>query len=351
MNKKHRQLIDDNLSKALEPPKKKTPPPALNEILSQYTPPSSTIENKAQPTPPTPLTADTPPTPSASIAPSRDFTKVANSIVRAVPSGLFAGKSKLIYDFLYSKTRGAIVPGRSVRITKENLMRGAGIGSERTLYKNLKRLMAVGLIQVRSFGGEQAGSEYTVFLPEEATHPPHPPHPPHPLHKVGSPPTAQSGVGRVGLNGDAQDTSVERKTLSFKTNTIDDDNAGALSDLNAIFCEATLKITGRGPQAADRERWTELARVLVSELEIAAARTTVSSVPSFLAEHLRRRLWKIDKQQAHAEGRELPDETMPAASSERAVDCPDCKGSGWWYPEGMDRGVAKCKHEKLRVEG
>jgi DNA-binding Lrp family transcriptional regulator len=28
-------------------------------------------------------------------------------------------------------------------------------------------------------------------------------------------------------------------------------------------------------------------------------------------------------------------------------NCPDCQGSGFWYPEGTERGVAKCKHERL----
>jgi hypothetical protein len=28
-------------------------------------------------------------------------------------------------------------------------------------------------------------------------------------------------------------------------------------------------------------------------------------------------------------------------------DCPDCQGVGMWYPEGFDKGVAKCLHLKL----
>ena len=28
-------------------------------------------------------------------------------------------------------------------------------------------------------------------------------------------------------------------------------------------------------------------------------------------------------------------------------NCPDCQGSGFWYPEGIEKGVAKCKHVKL----
>ncbi len=288
--KRHQQDIESALSKALEPPKKRTPPPALNEILSQYTPPQSFSEQ--QPTPPTPHTAATPPTPSTSIAPMRDFAKVANSIVRqAVPAGLFTGKGKQLYDYLYSRTRGAVVPVRAVRVTKESLMRGAGIGSERTLYKNMRRLVIVGLVQVRSLGGEHAGSEYTVLLPEEAQ--PTPPTAPtddtHASQKVETLPTAQSGVSGVGLNVEAKESLDEHKTLSFKTKT-NDDEAQALSDLNSILIEAVRKITGRVPKASERELWAELARTLVEELNGAAARAeSVSSVPAFLNAHLRRK--------------------------------------------------------------
>jgi hypothetical protein len=53
----------------------------------------------------------------------------------AVAGGHFTGKSKQLYDFLYHRTRGAVVPVRSVRITKPKLMAGSSIGSERTLLK------------------------------------------------------------------------------------------------------------------------------------------------------------------------------------------------------------------------
>jgi DNA-binding MarR family transcriptional regulator len=32
-------------------------------------------------------------------------------------------------------------------------------------------------------------------------------------------------------------------------------------------------------------------------------------------------------------------------------NCPDCQGSGFWYPEGIEKGVAKCKHVRLGREG
>ena len=41
---------------------------------------------------------------------------------------------------------------------------------------------------------------------------------------------------------------------------------------------------------------------------------------------------------------------LSPAESSTAVDaslCPDCRGSGFWYPDGVEKGVAKCKHERL----
>jgi hypothetical protein len=44
--------------------------------------------------------------------------------------------------------------------------------------------------------------------------------------------------------------------------------------------------------------------------------------------------------------------SAPAASAPfKADDCPDCGGSGYFYPEGVDKGVKICKHEKLKGIG
>lgn len=31
-------------------------------------------------------------------------------------------------------------------------------------------------------------------------------------------------------------------------------------------------------------------------------------------------------------------------------NCPDCHGTGFWYPEGVEKGVTKCQHEKLLAQ-
>lgn len=34
---------------------------------------------------------------------------------------------------------------------------------------------------------------------------------------------------------------------------------------------------------------------------------------------------------------------------EDAVACPDCYGTNWWYPEGTEKGVKRCTHERVKV--
>jgi hypothetical protein len=85
------------------------------------------------------------------------------------------------------------------------------------------------------------------------------------------------------------------------------------------------------------------------ELKIAAGRTTVSNVPAFLTEHLRRRLWKVDKQQAtEIATSEAAEGTQTTLSDEERRACPDCAGTNFWYPQGLERGVARCTHLKLQ---
>jgi hypothetical protein len=289
---------------------------------------------------------------AAPVSPERDFSKVANSIRReAVPAGLFKGKSKQLYDVLYGLTRGAVAPKRKVRVPRPRLMKLAHIGARNTFEANVEHLRAVGLVAVKVLAGEHEGNEYEVFIPEELSMPSQ---------------TSQSSLTRHAQKLDrlvSLETSLTRHTssvedtttygeskTSFKTNTENDDDE-AFAPLLARFRTAVKEVTGREPASADAERWDQLAELLITELKIAAGRTTVSNVPAFLTEHLRRRLWKKEKRQLEAEaasGRGL--ESAPAVIGD-VSKCPDCYGTGMWYPEGFDKGVARCGHEKLRPEG
>ena len=84
---------------------------------------------------------------------------------------------------------------------------------------------------------------------------------------------------------------------SFKTNNTNYDDNEAFARFIESWKKVAKEVTGKEPSRAEAARWQQLADVLITELKIAAARTTISSVPAFLSEHLRRRLWKKDKQQ------------------------------------------------------
>lgn len=337
--------------------KLQTREPAKPLVQPQTTPPHDhpifnlvgpAMAAQTEPTPPTPRTPPTPPTDATHpISPARDFTKVPNSVSRdVVPAGHFIGKSKQLYDCLYQRTRGAIVPTRGLAISKPELMEASGIGSERTLLKNLNHLKFIGLVRVTYTDGRHEGNTYEVFTPEEAglRTPPTPPTPP----TVGTPrharvelppvPPVESGVGGVGSEPLESTTSKSSKTFIKDYINIDDDER-----VPRLLAVAERELTGKNVPA---DKWGEIWEVLATELRIAAGRTTVSSVPAFLAEHLRRRLWKTDKKQLTA----APEEATEATSDTPKADpknCPDCFGTGMYYPEGFDKGVARCGHEKL----
>ena len=297
------------------------------------------------------------------MAPQRDFQKVANSITReAIPSGMFNGKAKQLYDCLYSLTRGAIVPTMAVRIARSELMKKSGIGAKVTLEQNLRRLIAAGLVAMKTIGGIQGGNEYTVYLPEEAipSTPPSTgasrPSTPSGGENLGVLATLESRSPSPGLSVDSKSRSVDSKT-SFKTKEEKtDDDAAARSLLRPI--QKVVKVmTGRELSATDNQNLTELGEIIAMEFQIAAARTTVNVPSAFLATHIRRRLFKKEKSQMLEEQmlEEQAASDMQAAGAgsftqDEVSKCPDCGGSSWWYPEGPEKGVAKCKHEKLGAE-
>lgn len=284
-------------------------------------------------------------------APDRDFNKRANSLEReALPAGVFPGSSKKIYDALYFRTRGAVKPVRSIQATRRDLMQWTGIRNVKTIHDHTRRLATAGLLIIAKLDGDHEGSVYEVILPEEnnqyhtGTAPV-----PDPYQKTVPLPYQKTVRVGMGYSIENKDTSAFPKT-SFKTNTERSDDDATLAGLIEELKTATKELTGKDSTASESERWRELAQVLMAELKIAAARTTISSVPAFLAEHLRRRLWKIDKKQARAQGKELPDQAINSLELKAASGCPNCSGSGWWYPDGETKGVAKCKHEKLNAE-
>jgi hypothetical protein len=138
---------------------------------------------------------------------------------------------------------------------------------------------------------------------------------------LGSGNTQFSGSGGEGQTIDSSTASGDDNTSFIKTNTERDDDE-AFADLLAVLKQTAKKVTGREPSPAERARWKEVAELLATELEIAAARTTVTSAPAFLAEHLRRRLRKADARQierevGEASSRQAASAAKPELSAEQ----------------------------------
>jgi DNA-binding Lrp family transcriptional regulator len=52
--------------------------------------------------------------------------------------------------------------------------------------------------------------------------------------------------------------------------------------------------------------------------------------------------------QDHINRKALKESIKREEASPDYKNCPDCQGSGFWYPEGVEKGVAKCRHERLK---
>ncbi len=285
---------------------------------------------------------------SPPVAPERDFQRIPNSVTRkAIPEGLFRGKSKQVWDYLWSVTRGAVVPVRSTRKSRREIKTGAGLGSMVTVDAALEHLEAVGLIAVNPAIGSLSGNEYEVFTPEEtSTSIPSISSTSRITQKVDVLDVPDSSISSTTYPVENTDTWRPPNTF-IKTKEINTDDE-AFADFVAAVRKTAKEITGREPSQAEAARWGEVAEVLMTELRIAAGRTTISSVPAFLAEHLRRRLWKKEKRQIDAETAEQK-RSAPASKID-ASNCPDCFGTGMYYPHGFDKGVARCPHAKLSAE-
>lgn len=252
----------------------------------------------------TPTTPATTPTISSNktthpVAPEKNYQKVTNSITRdAIPQRLFrTGKTKEIYDVLYGLTRGAINPRRSVLVSKPKLRLLTGVGSRVTIDTCLGYLEIVGLVKITTnHTGQHDGNEYEIFTPEEiGAIPEDSTGSSRGSSRGGSPAQTLGVVPRLVTRRGSQGSNliktgvIEQSKTSFKDIEKNDDEAFA--GMIEVFTQISEKITGKFPHKQQRENWKQLAQILAMEFEIAAARTSsISNVPSFLTEHLRRRL-------------------------------------------------------------
>ncbi len=70
--------------------------------------------------------------------------------------------------------------------------------------------------------------------------------------------------------------------------------------------------------------------------------------------------WQLQRSSQIQQSRQPQESWQPQDSSNKerdlkeidkrddAVACPDCYGTNWWYPQGTEKGVKRCLHERLK---
>lgn len=400
MKKSLQERLNASLDKALDPPRRR-PKQELDALLDEYDDgqalnvqrdsgseiakgipasiPSTSPESIPDGIPSTTLLEDTS---SLTTKKSRRPTAVKSQEEREESSSevfvsvdaTHTASEKIVYSHIYRET---VSKGRQEgHFGPALLMKLSGIRSRNTVHKALYGLIEkLSVEKVAESLGNPFGPRYRVYGPQEILRrrkaagmfidpqtkriterdgipvsiPTSIPNGiPSAIAKNWDTPIPESGIAGIPNSGILLNTvntvdedSIAEGSSSNRSRRNDDEAFASFVELMAKTAE---EITGHASSRAEKGRWLELAEVLSAELKIAAGRTTVSSAPAFLAEHLRRRLWKKDKRQIEVEG------AQPKSTGALKVDasqCSDCFGTGMWYPEGFDKGVARCEHKLL----
>lgn len=231
-----------------------------------------------------------------------------------------------VYSVMYRETVSRGV--RERHFGPKELCGKTGIRSDRTIRTALDGLIAKLSVEIISqFNGSPLGPRYRVFEPKEiasrrkAAGIEIDPQSKRILTPVATPVATPAATGDKNYRGTGVETTgvtgVEIAGVSYKyRNDIGgsgESAAGSSSNLEAGVDDesfdalveklktASREVSGKEPSRADAERWAEVAEILVTELKVAASRTTITSAPAFLAEHLRRRLRKADARQIERE--------------------------------------------------
>ena len=400
MKKSVQERLNASLDKALDPPRKR-PKQELDALLDEYDDgqaigaqrdsvpeigkgiPATIPVSIPEGIPASIPTADAEQQQSDSSAATKkhrrtvktpDEAEEPNSEVFVSVDATHTASEKIVYSHMYRET---VSKGRlEGHFGPALLMKLSGIRSRNTVHKALYGLVEkLSVEKVAESVGNPFGPRYRVYGPQEIlrrrkavgmTIDPQtkritgsdgiptsiptsiPEGIPPAITKIWDTPVPESGIVGIPnfgiLLNRVNTTDVDHFAEGSSSNRSAGNDDEAFASFVELMAKTAEEITGRIPSSTERERWLELAEVLSAELKIAAGRTTISSVPAFLAEHLRRRLWKKDKHQIEVEAAHPKPEDSPKLD---ASQCPDCFGTGMFYPEGFDKGVARCEHKSL----
>jgi hypothetical protein len=273
----------------------------------ENTPVHTPVETPAETPVLTPVSTpvQTPVTDSRERAPYLDATHTASE--------------KSVYSVMYRETVSKAISERHFGF--KELSQKTGIRSDKTIRVAIDGLIEKLSIEIVTYQhGSPLGPRYRVYDPKEIVRR---------RKTVGMEIDAQSkkiirtpvgtGVGTGVSTGGKSDgrtpakdtpvTGVEStgayinafNPLNLK-GTIDDDEPAAL--ILRVLQDVEREVTGTTGNA---QRWLEPLGIICAELRLAASRSPViSSAPAFLAEHLRRRLGKAERQATQPAGGQTP---------------------------------------------
>lgn len=324
MKKKQRLAIDDALNSALKPPAKR-PSDNLNSLLSQYAPAIDVSpETPAQQTTPAQRTApvhraapaqnDSEPLHRAADAPratpARDatlagFTRVPNDLLDHILPTLDTYDQSLLIR-LYRLARG--FNSDTCRVSVPTLAKACNV-SERQIRKSIVRLEKREFIKriEQDFGNKNLALRGTTFkiLLSDAT----------PVRRATPAQYATPEQGAAPAHGAANKLNTQKENTQTQSAATPGVRVGSKFTIEECrryakhLQETGQGITNPGGYATTIHRTGEADALIESFLN-------------------------------------------PAQSTQiDASECPDCKGSGFYYPNGQSGGVAKCKHENLAREG
>lgn len=355
MSKKtnEQRLLAESLSNALDPQQKRRGMP--RDVLDQYDErpaPGGTLEGIPAGIPsaiPSSIPTGIPqgiPASGATKPPRRESSELFTYL-----DATHTASEKAVYSVMYRETVSKGLCERN--FGPAELLKKTGIGSRNTVHKALYGLQAKLSIEViEESRGNPLGPRYRVFKWQEIEErrkaadiqiDPQskrivgipvgiPTSIPSAIPESGIPGIPESGIPGIPKTGMV--INKEDSLSSESTKTDDEGHEGLIGLRSAMAAETGREV----PTAA----LAELDELLTAEFRLAAGRAGSLSAPgAFFAEHLRRRLWKKEKRQLDEEGKSAATKTAPKAD---ASQCPDCFGTGMYYPEGFEKGVAKCPH-------
>lgn len=314
---------------------------------------------------PVPTPVATPITPVATGVVTPVATPVKSSATATTPEerqpyldATHTGSEKSVYSVMYRET---VSRGQKERhFGFKELSAKTGIRSDRTVRIALDGLIAKLSVEVVAYRhGDPLGPRYRVYDPKEIAQrrraagieiDPQSKRIATPVvTPVPTPVTTGVPTGGKSYGGTPVETTpvspatstglINREEKFLNPEKANDDDEAAAPLLRALKGELGRKVDGAA--------LAELFAMLAAEFKIAEGRTGVVSNPAaFFLTHMRQRLWKTKQLPAEREGKSGARTAAPAAKVD-ASKCPDCFGTGMYYPGGFEKGVARCTHETL----